>query len=69
VFCRAPAQAAGLTGGDVVTAIDGRSVTTPASLTAALSSYHPGNKIMVSFTDLSGHKHTSALTLTSGPAK
>jgi S1-C subfamily serine protease len=69
VFCRAPAQSAGLTGGDVVTAINGRAVTTPSTLTTVLSSYHPGNKIMVSYTDLGGHKHTSALTLTSGPAK
>jgi S1-C subfamily serine protease len=68
-FCNAPAAAAGLTGGDVILAINGRTVGAPASLTGVLAQYHPGDQVTVTWMDTSGQRHTSSLTLTTGPAK
>ncbi len=68
-FCNAPAAAAGLTGGDVILAINGRAVGAPTSLTSVLARYHPGDRISVTWMDTSGQRHTSSLTLATGPAK
>jgi len=69
-FCNAPADAAGMTGGDVILAINGQTVGAPASLTNILQGqYHPGDRISVTWMDTSGQRHTSSLILTAGPAK
>ena len=68
-FCNAPAAAAGLTGGDVILAINGHAVGAPTSLTSVLAQYHPGDRVSVTWMDTSGQRHTSSLTLTTGPAK
>jgi S1-C subfamily serine protease len=68
-FCHAPAAAAGLTGGDVILDINGQAVGAPTSLTSVLAQYHPGDRISVTWMDTSGQRHTSSLTLTTGPAK
>ncbi|HYA52650.1 MAG TPA: trypsin-like peptidase domain-containing protein, partial [Streptosporangiaceae bacterium] len=68
-FCNAPADAAGLTGGDVILAINSRAVGAPASLTNLLARYRPGDRVSVTWMDTSGQRHTSSLTLTAGPAK
>ena len=68
-FCHAPAAAAGLTGGDVILVINGQAVGAPTSLTSVLAQYHPGDRISVTWMDTSGQRHTSSLTLTTGPAK
>jgi len=68
-FCGAPADAAGLTGGDVILAINGRAVGAPTSLTGLLAQYRPGQTVSVTWMDTSGQRHTSSLRLTSGPAK
>jgi S1-C subfamily serine protease len=63
-----PAANAGLTQGDVITALGGQSVTTPETISQTLVKYHPGDSISVTWTDTSGQSHTSTLTLASGPA-
>jgi S1-C subfamily serine protease len=68
-FCNAPADAAGLTGGDVILAINGQAVGAPASLTGVLAQYHPGQTVSVTWMDTSGQRHTSSLRLITGPAK
>jgi S1-C subfamily serine protease len=69
-FCNAPADAVGMTGGDVILAINGQTVDAPASLTnILLGRYHPGDHISVTWMDTGGQRHTSSLTLTAGPAK
>ena len=68
-FCNGPADAAGLTGGDVILAIDGQTVGAPTSLTNVLAKYHPGDRVSVTWMDTSGQRHTSSVTLTAGPAK
>ena len=68
-FCHAPADAAGLTGGDVILAINRQSVGAPASLTGVLARYRPGQTVSVTWMDTSGQRHTSSLVLTTGPAR
>jgi S1-C subfamily serine protease len=68
-FCNAPADVAGLTGGDVILAINGQTVGAPSTLTTVLGRYHPGDRVSVTWMDPGGQRHTSSLTLTSGPAK
>jgi S1-C subfamily serine protease len=70
VFCNAPANSAGMLGGDVITAVDGHPVTSPASLTSLmLSRFHPGNAVSVTWVDPGGRRHTSSISLAAGPAK
>jgi S1-C subfamily serine protease len=68
-FCNAPADDAGLTGGDVILAINRQAVGAPASLTGLLAHYHPGDTVSVTWMDTSGQRHTSSVTLITGPAK
>jgi S1-C subfamily serine protease len=63
-----PAAAAGLTEGDVVTALNGKSVTSGTAIQETLISLHPGDKVGITWTDTSGSSHTATLTLTTGPS-
>ena len=63
-----PAYQAGLGQGDVITSIDGKSVTTGSQIQGILIGYHPGDKVGVAWTDLNGRAHTATLTLANGPA-
>ena len=66
-ICGSPAAAAGLTGGSVITALNGRAVGSPDDLTRALSRFHPGETISVTWVSPSGQRTTSQLHLTAGP--
>jgi S1-C subfamily serine protease len=63
-----PAAAAGLTEGDVITALNGTAVTSGTQISQALVPLHPGNKVSVTWTDTSGQSHTTTLTLGTGPS-
>jgi S1-C subfamily serine protease len=63
-----PAAEAGLGRGDVVTALDGKSVSTGTDLTEILVGHHPGDKVSIAWTDVDGQSHTATLTLGTGPA-
>ena len=63
-----PAESAGITAGDVITSIGGHTVTSASTVSAVMESYHPGDKISVSWTDQSGQAHTATVTLATGPA-
>jgi S1-C subfamily serine protease len=63
-----PAARAGLTVGDVITAVDGRAVTSAAALTGLLSAHHPGDAVRLHWLDPAGHGHDVTVTLTNGPA-
>jgi S1-C subfamily serine protease len=67
VVTGSPAEQAGLVAGDVITSLDGQSVTSPQSLAAALVPHHPSDSVTVVWTDQSGQSHTASLNLTSGP--
>jgi S1-C subfamily serine protease len=64
-----PAALAGLGGGDVITAIDGRAVDKPATLTSLILRYHPGDKVQLAWSDGTGQSHRATVTLGTGPAQ
>jgi S1-C subfamily serine protease len=66
-ICGSPAAAAGLTGGAVITAVNGQAVGSPDDLTSILARFHPGDVISVTWVSPSGQRTTSSLHLTAGP--
>jgi putative serine protease PepD len=62
-----PAAKAGLQAGDVVTAVDGKSVANAAALTATVSGHKPGDKVTLSYTR-NGSSQTVTVTLGTRPS-
>jgi S1-C subfamily serine protease len=62
-----PADSAGLTRGDEIRSLPGITISSATALTHALDRYHPGDRIKLGWTDLSGRSHTSSIKLTTGP--
>jgi S1-C subfamily serine protease len=62
-----PASSAGLAAGDVITAISGHTVSSPAAVSALVLTKKPGAKVTVAYVDQSGASHTASVTLGSGP--
>jgi S1-C subfamily serine protease len=62
------AAGAGLTSGDVITAVGGHRVSSASDVRSALSRYHPGDKISITWTDQAGQSHSATAVLGSGPA-
>jgi S1-C subfamily serine protease len=62
-----PADKAGLVAGDVITAIDGRVVTTPTVITAVLQTKKPGTRVTLRIVDQTGSTHSVSVKLGSGP--
>ncbi len=67
VICGSPAQAAGITAGSVITAINGQAVGAPDSLAAIMARHHPGQTISVTWVSPSGQRTTSGIHLAAGP--
>ena len=67
VICGGPAQAAGMTAGSVITAVNGQTIGAPDDLTSVVSKYRPGSTISVTWVSPSGGRTTSSLKLTDGP--
>ena len=66
-ICGSPAASAGMTGGAVITAVNGQAVGSPDDLQGILSRFHPGDTISVTWVSPSGQRTTSSLHLTAGP--
>jgi S1-C subfamily serine protease len=64
----APADAAGLTDGDVITSLNGKAIASSDALTGALQAFHPGDSVSLGWTDVQGQTHTATLQLGTGPA-
>jgi S1-C subfamily serine protease len=62
-----PAAAAGLVAGDVITSIDGTTLSTSAELRTLLFAHHPGDRIAIGYTDALGNAASAAITLATGP--
>ena len=62
-----PAEAAGLAAGDVITSIDGTTVTDSADLRAILFAHHPDDSVTIAYTDANGNPATARVTLADGP--
>ncbi|HLX87458.1 MAG TPA: PDZ domain-containing protein, partial [Acidimicrobiales bacterium] len=62
-----PAAQAGIVAGDVITSVDGRTVTSGDTLTTVMASLRPGQTVSVGYTDTSGQSQTTTLKLATGP--
>jgi S1-C subfamily serine protease len=62
-----PAAAAGITQYSVITAVGGSTVTSTATLGAAIHVHKPGERVSVTWVNQSG-SHTATVTLVAGPA-
>jgi S1-C subfamily serine protease len=62
-----PADSAGLTVGDVITAVDGKTVSSPSALTSLILAKRPGAAVTVTYTDQTGSSNVTTVTLGSGP--
>ena len=63
-----PAAKAGLTGGDVITSVDGRAVDSPTTLTSLLGAHKPGDHVSIGWADQTGQQHSTTVQLATGPA-
>ncbi|HEX8006086.1 MAG TPA: PDZ domain-containing protein, partial [Trebonia sp.] len=63
VFPGTPAATAGLNSGDVITDIDGHTVSSANSLTSLMAGDHPGDQLSVVYVDANGGKHNTTVTL------
>jgi S1-C subfamily serine protease len=68
VLCGTPASVAGLSAGDVITALGGQAVTSPGQLNAMLARYRPGSQTTLAWVGADGNLHTAVITLNTGPA-
>jgi S1-C subfamily serine protease len=62
-----PAASAGLSGGDTITTVGGKTVSSPSNLTSIISRYSPGDKVTIGWVDSSGSSHQAMVQLGSGP--
>ena len=69
VVSGSPAAQAGLTSGDVITAVGGGAVSSPSGLSDLIAAHHPGDSVTVTWTDSSGSQKSASVTLATGPAK
>jgi S1-C subfamily serine protease len=67
VICGSPAASSGMTGGAVITTVNGQSIGSPANLTSVLSAYKPGDTVSVTWVSPSGKTTTSKIHLVAGP--
>jgi S1-C subfamily serine protease len=64
-----PADNAGLAPGDMITSLGGHSISSPAGLSAAVSSQQPGASTSATYVDQTGTTQTTTITLADGPAQ
>jgi S1-C subfamily serine protease len=69
VIPNTPAAASALAAGDVITTLNGTSVSSTTALADILQTLHAGDSIEVGYVDTSGNAATLTLTLGSGPAQ
>ena len=69
VIANTPAASTALAAGDVITSVDGTSVSTTSGLAQILQTLHSGESIEIGYLDPSGASATLSLTLGSGPAQ
>jgi S1-C subfamily serine protease len=62
-----PADDAGISEGDMLVSLAGRTIDAIDDLASALAPHHPGDRVEVSWIDSSGDEQTARVTLTEGP--
>ena len=66
-ICGSPAASAGMTGGAVITAVNGQAVGSPDGFAKIMTRFHPGDTISVTWVSPSGQRTTTSQHLTAGP--
>ena len=66
-ICGSPAAAAGMTGGAVITAVNGQPAGSPDNFASLMARFHPGDTVSFTWVSPSGRTTTSSLHLTAGP--
>jgi S1-C subfamily serine protease len=61
------AATAGLQAGDVITSLDGKSVTSATDVSNALTGTNPGDRVTIGWTDQAGGTHTATVALGASP--
>ena len=64
---QSPADQVGIAAGDVITAIDGRIVTSPDALRRTIQAHKVGDQVGVRWDDSAGQSHAATVTLAAGP--
>jgi len=64
VFPDSPAASAGLASGDVITSVDGTTISSADGLTNETSNSHPGDQFAIGYVDQYGTKHSTTVTMT-----
>jgi len=67
VICGSPAAQVGMTGGAVITAVNGKTVGAPNQLQGILAAFRPGDTVTITWANLNGQSTTSTLHLVAGP--
>ncbi len=68
VVSGSPASQAGLSPGDVITGIAGRTISSSSDVLTALLTKNPGATVQLTWVDQTGTQQTATITLASGPA-
>ncbi len=68
-LCDTPADRAGIVAGDVLTAVAGHKVASPAQLTTIMRGLLPGTTVPVSWIDVNGQAHHGSLVLIQAPPR
>jgi len=63
-----PAAVAGMQAGDVITSVNGSSVSSASDLTTVLAQSRAGQRVALAWTDSQGQTQTTTITLGAGPA-
>ena len=64
---QSPADEAGIAAGDIITSVDGRSVSSASDLRSAIQAHKVGDHVRVGWTDSEGQSHTATVQLAAGP--
>jgi S1-C subfamily serine protease len=61
------AASVGLSAGDVITSLNGKTITSASDVGAALATANPGDSVAIAWTDTAGATHTATVTLGASP--
>jgi S1-C subfamily serine protease len=67
VLSGTPAEKAGLQPGDLITAVDGKSIDSASSLSSTLGGYEPGDTVTLGWVDQYGAQQSASVVLMEGP--
>lgn len=67
VLSGAAAADAGLQSGDVITSLNGRTISSPDDVSTALAQSNPGDRVAIAWTSQDGSRHTAEATLGASP--